>query len=251
VVQARRAKVRPARVIIPLAVAAALLVGGSFAAWKFWPTATTADPLAQSSTTAAESEAPSTAVSTPSSSTDASNSAQPASAASKKALKTCQQKISAADDVLKAGRIGVRHWAAHVRAQADNFDGKISITDMKGQFKATRLKGPGDLKRYDEALAAYEDIKGSCGKVADADSVVAASLAKCQKRSKAQKPVMAATADGMRDWKNHQKLMQANKDHQAGSPSQAQEAWLKQYHNAFKNIDEFKKATAEFKAPAC
>jgi hypothetical protein len=62
---------------------------------------------------------------------------------------------------------------------------------------------------------------------------------------------MAATADGMRDWKNHQKLMQANKDHQAGSPSQAQTTWLKQYRAAFKNIDEFKKATAEFKAPAC
>jgi hypothetical protein len=45
--------------------------------------------------------------------------------------------------------------------------------------------------------------------------------------------------------------MQANKDHQAGSPSQAQTAWLKQYHAAFKNLDEFKKATAKFKAPAC
>ena len=32
-----RRRNRPARVIIPLAVAAALLVGGSFAAWKFWP----------------------------------------------------------------------------------------------------------------------------------------------------------------------------------------------------------------------
>jgi hypothetical protein len=42
VVQARRAKVRPARVIIPLVIAAALLVGGSFAAVKFWPNATTA-----------------------------------------------------------------------------------------------------------------------------------------------------------------------------------------------------------------
>ena len=36
-VQARRAKAQPARIIIPLAVAAALLVGGLFAAWKFWP----------------------------------------------------------------------------------------------------------------------------------------------------------------------------------------------------------------------
>ena len=122
---------------------------------------------------------------------------------------------------------------------------------MKGQFKKTRLKGPGDLKRYNDALATYDDIKGSCAKVTDADSVVAAALAKCQKRSKAQKPVMEATADGMRDWKNHQKLMQANKDHQAGSPSQAQSAWLKQYHAAPKNINAFKKATAKFKAPAC
>ena len=49
-VQARRAKAQPARVIIPLAVAAALLVGGSFAAVKFWPNATTAGPQAESST---------------------------------------------------------------------------------------------------------------------------------------------------------------------------------------------------------
>jgi hypothetical protein len=251
VVQARRAKVRPARVIIPLAVAAALLVGGSFAAWKFWPAATTADPQAQSSTTAAESRAPSTAVSTPSASTEASSSAQPASEASKKALKACQQKISAADDVLEEGGIGVRHWASHVQAQRDNLDGKISVEEMKAQFKKTRLKGPGDLRRYYDARATYDDIKGSCAKVVGADSVVAAGLAKCQTRSKAQKPVMEATAAGMKDWKNHQKLMQANKDHQAGSPSQAQSAWLKQYHAAFKNIAAFKKATAKFKAPAC
>jgi len=51
VVQARRAKVRPVRVIIPLAVAGALLVGGSFAAWKFWPDTTTAGPQAESSIT--------------------------------------------------------------------------------------------------------------------------------------------------------------------------------------------------------
>ena len=250
-VQARRAKVRPARVIIPLALAAALLVGGSFAAWKFWPTATTADPQAQTSTTAAESQVPSTAVSTPSSSTEASSSAQPASEASKKALEACQQKISAADEVLKQGSIGVGHWASHIKAQADNLDGKISVEEMKAQFKKTRLKGPGDLKRYSDALATYGEIKGSCAKVEDADGVVAAGLAKCQKRSKAQKPVMEATAAGMKDWKNHQKLMQANKDHQAGTPSQAQSAWLKQYHAAPKNINAFKKAAAKFKAPDC
>jgi len=251
VVQARRAKVRPARVIIPLALAAVLLVGGSFAAWKFWPAATTADPQAQSSTTPVESPAPSTAESSPSSSTEASSSAKAASAASKKALEACQARVKAADEVMKEGSIGVLHWATHVQAQADNFDGKLSLDRMKTQFKKTRLKGPADLRRYADALATYDDIKGSCAQVDDADSVVAASLAKCQKRSKAQKPVMVATAAGMKDWKNHQKLMQANKDHQAGTPSQAQAAWLKQYHAAFKNIDAFKKATAKFKAPSC
>jgi hypothetical protein len=250
VVQARRAKVRPARVIIPLAVAAALLVGGSFAAWKFWPTATTADPQAQVSTTAA-SQAPSTAVSSPSPSVDASSSAQPASAAAEKALVACQKRVRAADKVLNEGKTGVQHWATHIQAQADNFDGKISLEQMKTKFKKTRLKGPGDLERYNKALAAYKDAKGSCGKVDDADSAVAASLAKCQKRSNAQKSVMAATAAGMKDWKNHQKLMQANKDHQAGTPSEAQSAWLKQWRAAPKNINAFKKATAKFKAPDC
>ena len=250
-VQARRAKVRPARVIIPLAVAAALLVGGSFAAWKFWPTATTADPLAQSSTTAAESQAPSTAVSSPSSSTEPSSSAQPANAASKKALEACQVKVRAADGVLKAGKMGVVHWTAHVQAQTDNFDGKISVEEMRTRFKATRLKGPKDLERYNAALSTYEDLTGSCGKANEADGAVAVSLKKCNERSKAQKPVLEATAAGMKDWKAHQKLMQANTEHQAGSPSDAQSAWLKQYRAAPKNIKAFKKARASFKAPNC
>jgi len=251
VVQARRAKVRPARVIIPLVVAAALLVGGSFAAWKFWPTATTADPQAQSSTTAAESEAPSTAASTPSASTDASNSAQPASAASQKALEACQARVRAADQVLKEGKKGVLHWTAHVQAQTDNFDGKISVDEMRAQFKKTRLKGPGDLKRYNDAVSTYEDLQGSCGKTKGADAVVAASLKKCNERSKAQRTVLEPTAAGMKDWKSHQKLMQLNKEHQAGTPAEAESAWLKQYHAAPKNIKAFKTATAHFKAPSC
>ena len=247
-VQARRAKARPARVIIPLAVAAALLVGGSFAAVKFWPDATTAGPQPESSATV-ESQAPSTAESSPSPTESAT--ASPASAASKKALKACQQKVEAADEVLKQGNTGVLHWASHVQAQTDNLDGKISVDEMRTRFKKTRVKGPADLKRYDDALSSYEDLKGSCGKVKDADSAVAAALAKCEKRSKAQKTVMAATAAGMKDWKNHQKLMQANKEHQAGTPAEAQQEWLQQYHAAPKNIKAFKKATADFKAPSC
>jgi hypothetical protein len=248
VVQARRAKVRPVRVIIPLAVAAALLVGGLFAAWKFRPDTTTAGPQAESSTTTAESQSPSTAESSPSPSPTTSATANAVAA---KALEACQERVRAADTVLKEGRIGVLHWTSHVQAQTDNFDGKIDVEEMRARFKKTRLKGPADLRRYNEAMSAYEDLEGSCAKAKGAEGAVATSLKKCNQRSKAQKPMLEATAGGMKDWKAHQKQMQANAEHQAGSPSEAQAAWLKQYRAAPKNISAFKKATKNFEAPRC
>jgi hypothetical protein len=249
VVQARRAKVRPVRVIIPLAVAAALLVGGSFAAWKFWPETTTAGPQAESSATAVESQAPSTAESSPSPSETPT--ADAASAAATKALEACQARVRAADDVLKQGKIGVLHWAGHVQAQKDNLAGKATVDQMRARFKKTRLKGPDDLKRYNVALASYKDLEGSCGKVKGADEVVAAALAKCGKRSKAQEPLMKVTAAGMKDWQGHQKFMQRNALHREGSPSEAQATWLKQYRAAPENINAFKKADKNFDAPRC
>jgi hypothetical protein len=248
VVQARRAKVRPARVIVLLAVAAALLVGGSFAAWKFWPDTTTAGPQTESSTTTAESQAPSTAESSPSPS--AAQSAT-ANAAATEALAACQERVRAADAVLKEGKTGVSDWAEHIQAQRDNLSGKASVEEMKARFKKTRLRGPGDLDRYNDALSTYDDLEGSCGKVEGADTALATSLKNCKERSKAQQPVLEATAAGMKDWKAHQKFMQRNALHQAGTPSEAQATWLKQYRDAPKNINAFKKATANFDAPRC
>ena len=247
-VQARRAKVRPVRVIIPLVVAAALLVGGSFAAWKYWPGSTTAGPQAETSATTVESQAPSTVESSPSPSPTTSTTANAAAA---KALEACQERVRAADAVLKAGKKGVSDWAEHIQAQKDHFAGKATVEQMKTRFKATRLRGPRDLERYNDALSAYEDLEGSCGKVKGADSVMAATLVKCAKRSDAQAPVLKATAAGMKDWKAHQKFMQRNAQHEAGSPSEAQATWLKQYRAAPKNINAFKKATANFDAPRC
>ena len=235
--------------IIPLVIAAALLVGGSFAAVKFWPNATTAGPQPESSATT-ESQAPSTAESSPSPSPKASSTTKPANAAAK-ALDACRQKVKAADKVRKEGKIGVLHWAEHVQAQKDYLNGKASTEEMKARFKKTRLKGPADLRRYDDALSTYKDLEGSCAKVKGAESEVAATLAKCQKRSEAQKPLMEATAAGMKDWKNHQKFMQRNALHREGTPSAAQTSWLSQYRAAPKNINAFKKADRNFDAPSC
>jgi hypothetical protein len=248
VVQARRAKAQPARIIIPLAVAAALLVGGLFAAWKFWPTATTAGPQAASSTTVAESQAPSIAESSPTPSATA----DPASAASAKALEACQAKVNAADKVLKEGETGVSNWMDHVQVQTDAFAGKLTDEERKTQFAKTRVKGPGDLKHYEDALEAYEDLEGSCDTVDGAESTVAAALKKCNERSEAQQPVLKATDAGMDDWKAHVKFMQFNKEHpDPDAASKRQTSWMKQYNAAPKNIKAFKKATEDFKAPDC
>ena len=247
-VQARRAKAQPARVIIPLVVAAALLVGGSLAAWKFWPTATTAGPQAASSTTAVESQAPSIAESSPTPSATA----DPAGAASAKALEECQAKVKAADEVLKEGKIGVLHWIDHVQVQTDAFAGKLTDDERKERFAKTRVKGPGDVDRYQDALNAYENLDGSCDTVDGADSTVAAALKKCNERSEAQEPVLKATDAGMDDWKAHVKFMQYNKEHpDPGAAGKRQSSWMKQYNGAPKNIKAFKKATANFEAPKC
>ena len=250
-VQARRAKVRPARVIIPLVVAAALLVGGSFAAVKFWPNATTAGPEAESSA-AIQSQAPTTLESSPSPSTTSSSETEAASAAAMRALEACQNKVRAADAVLKQGKIGVLHWIDHVDVQTDDFAGKLTAAERKARFGKTRLKGPGDVKRYDNAVDEFESLEGPCEKVKGADSAVAAALKKCNERSEAQQPLLKATDGAMKDWKAHVKFMQFNREHPDPDAAGARQAsWMKQYNAAPKNINAFKKADRNFDAPSC
>ena len=141
-VQARRAKVRPVRVIIPLVVAAALLVGGSFAAWKFWPETTTAGPQAESSATAVESQAPSTAVSSPSPSDSSSATAEPASAAAKEALEACQKKVDAADEVRKQGETGVSALGGSRPSPDRQLQRQDHLGGAEGAVQEDQAEGP-------------------------------------------------------------------------------------------------------------
>ena len=66
-------------------------------------------------------------------------------------------------------------------------------------------------------------LNGSCGKVKDAPAKVAGKLSDCRDRAQEQKPVLAAGANGMADWKSHLAAMQRN----AGSHVRnAQRVWL-------------------------
>ena len=154
--------------------------------------------------------------------------------------------------MLKQGKIGVLHWATHVQAQRDNLDGKITVEEMKARFKKTRLKGPDDLKRYNDAMSAYNDLKGSCAEGQGRRHCSGSRLGKVRKAQQGS----AGGAEG--DSCRHEGLEGSPKADAAQctasrlAPHRRHEStWLKQFHAAPKNIKAFKKATADFKAPGC
>jgi hypothetical protein len=262
VAQARRAKPRRSRALVSLLVAAiALLVGGVVATLLFWPNALTATirPEQTPSTDAETSPTPTaettsvataTPSATPSRSATPSPTVTPASRAAISAMNACRDRVQVADNVLDKGRTGVRHWEAHVDAERRAEAGAISIEKRQQIFKATRLKGPEDQKRYADALRAYDKVKdASCGKTTGADAKVTATLARCQQRVKAQDPAMRTAAAAMGDWKRHLADMQRSR---VQHNSDAQQVWINTYKAAPPNINAYEKAARAFKkAPSC
>ena len=163
-------------------------------------------------------------------------------------MTACQRKVDAADKVLSAARTGVLHWATHVQAETDADAGKISTSLMQARFAKTRVAGPGDQSRYAKARSEYQKLDGSCAKVKGASASVAGKLADCRERADAQKPVLAAAANGMADWKNHLAAMQRSRE---GHVRNAQGVWLEAWRAAPPHINAYKKAYANFRAPKC
>jgi hypothetical protein len=252
VAKARRAKQSTARVLVPLVAGLVLLLGAGVAAWQLWPDGSTTSAQPQSSATASpvQSTSPSVTTATPSPTptATASKTVDPNTVEAKQALEACQQKVSAGDKVIKEAETGVGHWASHVESQRLADEGTIGIDEMKARFKATRLKGPEDQKRYRDAVNAYEKEDGSCSDVEDAPKAIAASLEKCASKSSDQEPVMSAGAKGMKDWASHLAAMQRNK---AGHVNDPQGVWIRAYRAAPTNINRFEKAMDNYDPPSC
>ena len=226
------------------------------AAWQLWPdgATTSAQPQASTATTTPPTTTPPTSPpassATPSQTPTAkpSKTVDPNTVKAEQALEACQAKVSAGDKVIKEAKTGVGHWAAHVKSQRLADEGKIGLDEMKARFKATRLKGPADQKRYRDAVDAYDKEDGSCSEVAKAPKAVAASLEKCASRSSDQESVMSAGAKGMKDWASHLAAMQRNK---MGHVSDPQGVWIRAYRAAPKNINAFEKAIDNYDPPSC
>jgi hypothetical protein len=156
--------------------------------------------------------------------------------------------VRAADEVLGEAEDGIAHWATHVDAERRESRGDITEAQKAKIFKETRLKGPSDQKRYAAALRRYERLDASCGPAKGADEKVAASLAKCQERLKAQKTVLAAADPAMKDWKQHLADMQRSREVHVQN---AQGIWLKAYEAAPRHLDPYERAVKRFDAPDC
>jgi hypothetical protein len=241
--------------MLPLAVAAALLVGGWVAAWPFWPETPTAalphqTPAAVGATesTAVPTTTP-RATATPSSTSKASASVTPtANGAAVKAMDDCRDRVRAADRVLREAKPGVAHWEAHIDAQRQAEAHTISAAQQQAIFKRTRLPGPSDQKRYADAVNDLRRSEGPCREVDGAEATIKTAMAKCQQRSQAQEPVLAAADEVMRDWSNHLADMQRSRETHVKN---AQRVWIRAYRAAPENINAYEKAIGNFDAPRC
>lgn len=214
-------------------------------------TVATADP--SESTGSGTSAEPSAASSDAPSSDASSESSSPgdegtAAAEARRALAACQAGVRARDDVIEAASTGVGHWSEHVQAQTDVNAGKMTTATMDAIFKRTRLAGADDVRRYEEAVSTSEDRSAGCDPVAGAPTEISDQLETCLERSKAQRPVLAAGADGMGDWKSHLADMRRSRTHHVDD---AQGVWLRAWRAAPTHIKAYQQATEEFDAPKC
>jgi hypothetical protein len=247
-VKARRAKNRPARVLIPLVLLVGIAVG--LFGWRTNYTFDLASLVTPAKSTSTASTIPRLSttprLSTPAPTADPSEQTRKVT----NAMRSCSTRVEAADAVIEAADTGVGHWSEHVAAQTKADRGKITITMLNKVFAKTRGAGPEDQKRYAKAREGYRAADGSCKPVATASKDGAAALASCQKRFKAQERVMRAAEPAMADWKNHLEQMKHSKEHPGPD---AQKIWLKAWRAAPPNINAFTAAMKGFEggAPRC
>jgi hypothetical protein len=245
------AQERPRRrlLLVPLVVLAALLAtGGSVAAWRVSQTpsasvvAGTTTGAAGTPTDALPAEPP-----VPGDAGSTSGEIRPAAAAVE-SLAQCRERVRAADRVLREAEVGIGHWAEHVQAQTDAFAGKITNQDMAAIFKRTRLAGPADVERYQNAVTSFSSTEATCQAPAGSPVEVTTAVHACQTRAKAQQPVLRAAENGMADWRKHLDAMQASR---MGHVHDAQAVWIKTWRAAPPHLEAWKHSVDTMEAPSC
>jgi hypothetical protein len=233
---------------VPLVIAALLVLGVVGVQQGWFSKNRTNGASTLPTVMATEQTATPTPSATPSSSPSVKTSPAQTSTAPQRALKDCRAKVQAADQTLKAAKVGVGHWSAHVQGQTDANAGKITVSEMDAIFKKTRLAGAGDVRQYKDASTAYDGLSGSCDAVDRAPAVISRELSRCAERSKAQKPVLSAAKAAMLDWESHLAAMMRSR---MGHVHDAQGVWIRAWRAAPPHIEAYHQAVSQFEAPKC
>ena len=235
----RRAKNHPGRVLIPLVVLLGIAAG--LVAWRTSFSFDVAGLLRPSA--ASTAPAPRT-----SPRPTADSSAQVSRAT--EALRTCRERVEAADALLEAADTGIGHWSQHVEAQTKADRNRISVTMLDQMFAKTREAGPADRKRYARARKAYDEVEGRCTSLPGAPAELAADLTSCSTRAKAQERLLRAAEPAMADWMAHLGKMRRS----AENPQPDDQAvWLRDWRAAPPHLDAYTEAAQKFQddAPRC
>ncbi|MFI7063566.1 hypothetical protein ACIBL3_21455 [Kribbella sp. NPDC050124] len=162
----------------------------------------------------------------------------------------CVAELGKGDSVISAAQTGIGHWAEHVQSRTDLLAGRQTKDVTSAIWKRTRLAGPGDLERYDRAVAEYKATTRVCAGTKSAGGEQGR-LTTCQERAQVMKRALDAAAAGMTDWRSHQQAMAA---HKAGEfdAAHAQDLWVAAWTAAPENIQAFRAVSAQLAAaPAC
>ena len=162
-------------------------------------------------------------------------------------LRACAASLREEQRAVDAAGRGVRNWNDHVRARTAMLDGRISMDEMDAIWARTQAAGPGDQKRFNQAMQATQP--STCARLRDArDSKPAA---RCVQRSQAATRALDSAEAAMKDWDVHLANMRKYAKNKM-SASMAQGRWVKAWRNAPKNISAYQKARATLaKAPTC
>jgi hypothetical protein len=128
-------------------------------------------------------------------------------------LSACRHALTQGDAVADAADASHRDWGAHVQAQLQLDQGKITLAQTLARWASSKRPGPSDVHAFTTARADWAKASGACQAMAKAGTTAdRADAAACLARSAAVRAVVAAGADVNAEWADHLQMM-ANKAH--------------------------------------
>lgn len=167
-------------------------------------------------------------------------------------LRSCQVDVARAEEAVSEARTTVTGWAMHVQARTDMLAHRISVKEMNAVWNRTRLAGPANVARFEDAARRYKGTD-DCRRLSDAKATAAqkATADVCVRRGQAADQALSKGRAAVKDWQAHLHHMARFSDG-GMSAGKAQKLWVAAWRNAPTNIKAFRAAEESLsKTPEC